>query len=111
MIGRCSATTTSTDVIAEEAVRDRLLPFPTLADEWEFYALDQRINDNGMPLDRQFAENVARMSERRRNELLAQMRQWTGLDNPNSQQALLAVVAEPGLRSGRSARALGHAGA
>jgi DNA polymerase len=85
-----------TDVIAEEAVRDRLLPFPTLEDEWEFYALDQRINDTGMPLDRQFAENVARMSERRRNELLAQMRQWTGLDNPNSQQALLQWLQSQG---------------
>jgi hypothetical protein len=77
------------DVVAEEAVRDRALPYPTLEDEWLFYALDQRINDRGMPLDRVFAENVARMSERRREELLAQMRERTGLDNPGSQVQLL----------------------
>jgi hypothetical protein len=77
------------DVVAEEAIRDRALPYPTLEDEWLFYALDQRINDRGMPLDRVFAENVARMSERRREELLAQMRERTGLDNPGSQVQLL----------------------
>jgi DNA polymerase len=78
-----------TDVLAEEAVRDRLLPYPIPADEWEIYALDQRINDKGMPLDRVFATNVARMSEYRREELLDKMRSLTGLDNPNSQSELL----------------------
>jgi hypothetical protein len=77
------------DVIAEEAVRDRLSSYPTLEDEWEFYALDQRVNDRGMPFDRVFATNIALMSERRREELFVKMRELTGLANPNSQRELL----------------------
>ena len=100
-----------TDVLAEEAVRDRLLPYPIPADEWEFYTLDQRINDRGMPLDRTFATNVSRMSEYRREELLDQMRSLTGLSNPNSQSELLRWLKTQGypfddIREGTIKRAL-----
>lgn len=77
------------DVVAEDAIRERLEGYPTLDDEWFLYALDQRINDRGMPFDRQFAINVRDMSERRRAELLAEMATLTGIDNPNSQVQLL----------------------
>jgi len=77
------------DVFAEEAVRDRLLSYPIPKDEWRFYELDQKVNDRGMPFDRVFATNVARMSEYRRDELLDKMRSLTGLKNPNSQAELL----------------------
>ena len=77
------------DVVAECAIRDRLLDYPILDDEWLLYELDQRINDRGMPFDRQFAINVRDMSERRRAELLAEMATLTGIDNPNSQVQLL----------------------
>ena len=84
------------DVIAEEAIRDPLLAYPALADEWDFYHLDQRINDRGMPFDRLFAENIMALSEGRRDELLAVMRELTGLKNPNSQPALLAWLQSHG---------------
>jgi DNA polymerase len=84
------------DVFAEEAVRDRLLPYPIPDDEWELYALDQRVNDRGMPFDRAFAINVSRMSEYRRDELLDRMRVLTGLKNPNSQAELLRWLKSQG---------------
>lgn len=77
------------DVMAEEAVRDRLIDYPIPEDEWRLYELDQQINDRGMPFDRTFAINVSRMSEHRRDELLDRMRALTGLNNPNSQSELL----------------------
>lgn len=84
------------DVVAEEAVRDPLLVYPTLDDEWHLYHLDQRINDRGMPFDRLFAENVQALAEARRGELLATMREWTGLENPNSQPKLLEWLQSQG---------------
>ena len=77
------------DVYAEEAVRDRLINYPIPDDEWALYAIDQKVNDRGMPFDRVFATNVSRMSEYRRDELLDKMRALTGLENPNSQSELL----------------------
>jgi len=78
-----------TDVFAEEAIRDRIINYPIPEDEWLLYELDQKVNDRGMPFDRVFATNVARMSEARRDELLDRMRALTGLENPNSQAELL----------------------
>lgn len=85
-----------TDVFAEEAVRDRLLNYPIPEDEWQLYALDQRVNDRGMPFDRIFTTNVSRMSEYRREELLDKMRALTGLENPNSQSELLRWLKNQG---------------
>ena len=78
-----------TDVFAEEAIRDRIINYPIPEDEWLLYELDQKVNDRGMPFDRVFATNVARMSEARRDELLDRMRALTGLENPNWQAELL----------------------
>lgn len=82
------------DVVAEESIKTRLLgspdrPYPILADEWDFYELDQLINDRGMPADFKFINNVIAMSERRKRELLDEMADITRLQNPNSGYQLL----------------------
>jgi DNA polymerase len=84
------------DVVAEENLRDRLIKFPIQEDEWEFYGLDQEINDRGMPVDLDFVRNVAEMSERRRRELLDEMERLTGLDNANSVAQLLPWLQNQG---------------
>lgn len=84
------------DVIAEEAIKKRLLPFPILEDEWNFYHLDQEINDRGIPVDMEFVENVIWMAARRKAELNAQMAEITGLDNPNSVSQLLPWLQDRG---------------
>lgn len=79
------------DVEAECEIK-RLLDkpkYPIPAREWEFYALDQIINDRGLPIDRIFAENALAMANLRKDELLERMRQKTGLANPGSPAQLL----------------------
>lgn len=63
--------------------------YPIPVREWEFYALDQVINDRGLPIDRLFVENALTMANMRKEELLEQMRKKTGLANPGSGAQLL----------------------
>lgn len=86
------------DNIAEQAI-DRRLDRPQyhIPDrEWDFYALDQRVNDAGLPIDLLFVRNAIGMSNRRKASLMAKMRKLTGLDNPNSGDQLLPWLQERG---------------
>lgn len=79
------------DVEAECEIK-RLLDrpkYPIPAREWEFYALDQIINDRGLPIDRIFVENALEMANRRKDQLLQKMQIKTGLANPGSPAQLL----------------------
>jgi DNA polymerase len=72
------------DLIAEEALKSRLIRFPIQESEWEFYELDQLINDRGIPVDHKFITGVRWMAAHRKAEILNKMVSITGLDNPNS---------------------------
>jgi DNA polymerase len=82
------------DVIAEMALKARLdRPQYHIPDrEWGFYALDQEINDRGLPIDKLFVERALNMAERRKDELITVMREKTGLANPGSVPQLLPWV-------------------
>ena len=84
------------DVVTEMAVRTRLIRYPIQDDEWEFYELDQLINDRGIPVDMDFVDNIIWMSARRKAELLTEMESITGLKNPNSVQQLLPWLRDRG---------------
>lgn len=85
------------DVITEEAVVRRLISFPVPDEEWEFYELDQLINDRGIPIDLDFVENVIWMAAQRKSELVEKMCQITGiLHNPNSVPQLLPWLQDRG---------------
>jgi DNA polymerase len=79
------------DVDAECEIKDKLnkARYPIPEREWEFYALDQIINDRGLPIDRLFVENALEMATLRKDELLEKMRDKTGLQNPGSPKQLL----------------------
>lgn len=79
------------DVEAEMEIKRKLdKPKYYIPDrEWEFYALDQIINDRGLPIDRVFVTNALEMANRRKAELLEVMRKKTGLVNPGSPAQLL----------------------
>lgn len=79
------------DVVAEQAVKKRLdkPQYPIPDREWQFYALDQRINDRGLPIDRTFVERALAMAINRKEVLLNRMRRKTGLINPGSVPQLL----------------------
>lgn len=72
------------DVEVELAIHNRLALFPMPKVEWETYALDQTINDDGILLDHTLVDNAVTVNERHRNATLARAQALTGLDNPNS---------------------------
>lgn len=86
------------DVLAENEIKRRLNKrrYFIPKREWEFYALDQLINDRGLPIDVGFVENALEMSNRRKAELLATMRDLTGLSNPGSPAQLLPWLQDRG---------------
>lgn len=84
------------DVVTELEIEKRLARYPVLPSEWDMYALDQEINDTGLPIDRQYVLNAIEMADRRKAEILQEMQDFTGLMNPGSVQQLLPWVQELG---------------
>lgn len=72
------------DVEVEQAIHAKLARFPVPEDEWEAYALDQRINDAGIKLDATFVNAAVALDDKHRQATLARAQELTGLENPNS---------------------------
>ena len=72
------------DVETEQAIQIKLKKFPVPDFIWDEYILDQRINDCGILVDREFVEQAIKTDVKVRNELLLDLQGITGLDNPNS---------------------------
>lgn len=72
------------DVEVELAIHDRLADFPLPTSEWDSYALDQRVNDTGIRLDRVLVDHAVACDRRHRATTLARAQELTGLENPNS---------------------------
>lgn len=84
------------DVIAEESIQSRLIRFEVPDEEWKIYEIDQRINDRGLPVNREFVEQAEQMSVKCRLNLHHRMRKITGLRNPNSKPELMPWLKERG---------------
>ena len=79
------------DVVAERALFKKLLPAYELPErERKLLALDQKINERGIPVDLQFVRNAKALAERERERLVHELTELTGLENPNSPKQLLA---------------------
>jgi len=87
------------DVEVELAIQRRLKNFPMPDHEWQNYYLDQEINDRGIMLDMEFVREAIDLDSRSRSELIAAMRELTGLENPNSVTQLKSWLAEQGLKT------------
>ena len=85
------------DVITEMAIRDALEAFPIVQSEWNLWHLDQRMNDRGVRLDVPMIEEIVRFDEQRREELQAEAREITGLQNPNSLAQLKEWLMDQGV--------------
>ena len=72
------------DVVAMREIHKLLRRFPI--PEWErrVWALDARINERGVLVDRELAESAIAVDESFKEEHTAEMQRLTGLDNPNS---------------------------
>ena len=72
------------DVVAEMAVQDETDCFEFPAEERLNYALDQKINDRGIKLDVEMAANAVKIDDLFKADIIEQLKEATGLVNPNS---------------------------
>lgn len=63
------------DVRTERDIRHKLEPFPLKQSEWDFYHMDQRINDRGVLIDKALSE-ILRLGECTRRFLLQRRRRF-----------------------------------
>lgn len=84
------------DTDAEHELWTKLARFYVPEDQWELYALDQIINDRGLPINRQFVVNALDIAARRKAELISEQNRITGLANSNSGPQLLPWLQDRG---------------
>lgn len=84
------------DVETEMRIKDRLIKYPIMPEEWDLYALDQFINDRGVMIDTEFAQAALDLAERRKPQIIEEMKDLTGLQNPNSVAQLVPWLKERG---------------
>ena len=87
------------DVEVEMAIQERLQKFPVPDPVWEEYHQDQEINDRGIAIDLELARQAVAMDAKSRESLMAALREWTGLENPNSVIQMLRWLEARGLKS------------
>jgi DNA polymerase len=85
------------DVVVEREVRRKLERFPVPEHEWKLWALDQRINDQGVRLDPVLFRKAIACDEQYETRLVQEAQELTGLDNPNSPAQIKEWLAEHGL--------------
>lgn len=99
------------DVEAERAIWLKLRKWNMPAHEWALWALDQEINEAGIPINVRVARNAVSIAEKVVGDRTNEMRHITGLENPNSGAQLLPWLQTNGypyedLKKGHVKRAL-----
>lgn len=79
------------------AIKQKLARFPVPDFVWDEYHLDQEINDRGIMIDPVIVSNAIAFDERFKTSLMSEMRNITGLDNPNSVQQMKEWLSEQGV--------------
>ena len=87
------------DVIVEREIRRKLSRFPVPQHEWELWALDQRINDTGIRMDRVLVNQAILCDAQYEERLVEEAKELTGLENPNSLAQLKEWFADQGLEA------------
>jgi DNA polymerase bacteriophage-type len=85
------------DVETERTLDKVLSRFPVPEHEQKLWALDQKINDRGVKIDVNLAENAIRCDDQYKAKLTLEAKKITGLDNPNSAAQLTEWLADNGL--------------
>ena len=87
------------DVETEMAIQEKLAKFPVPDSIWEEYRIDQEINDRGVGLDMEFVHSAIALDDYSRTELTGQLKELTGLDNPNSVVQMKSWLADEGMQT------------
>lgn len=72
------------DVEVELAIKERLSKYPVPDFIWDEYHIDQTINDRGIGVDMCLVKNAISIDEKTKSLLLTELKERTGLSNPNS---------------------------
>ena len=86
------------DVEAERAVYRAAVALncPMTDEEHRAWLLDQRMNKTGVFIDQQYVTNAKKLAEAESDQILAEIKSHTGLDNPNSRDQLIGWCRERG---------------
>jgi len=82
------------DVETERDIRRRLEKFPLLPQEWDYYHMDQRINDRGILIDKELVQQAIICNMAMSEEMTKRAYALTGLENPNSVSQLKGWLEE-----------------
>lgn len=85
------------DVETERDIRRRLEKFPLLQQEWDYYHMDQRINDRGILIDKELVQQAIICNMALSEEMTKRAYALTGLENPNSVSQLKGWLEERGI--------------
>ena len=85
------------DVRTERDIRHRLEDLPMLDSEWDYYHMDQRINDLGVLIDKTLVEQAITCDLMLSEEMSKKAYELTGLENPNSVSQLKSWLEERGI--------------
>lgn len=85
------------DVEVEREIMHRLSGYQVTPFERRLQALDARINERGVLIDRELAEAAVAVDDAFTAEHTAELRRLTGLDNPNSVEQVKGWLAAVGL--------------
>lgn len=88
------------DVRTERDIRKRLEEFPMPGAEWDYYHMDQRINDRGVLIDRELVEQAIACDRMLSESMEKRARELTGLENPNSVSQLKDWLGDRGVEVG-----------
>jgi len=82
------------DVITEQAIREKIKFFEIPETEKKLWALDQKINDEGLLLDPVFVSNAISLDATNKERLTNEAIKLTALNNPNSTNQLKVWLSE-----------------
>lgn len=85
------------DVDVERQIADKLKMYPISDEEHRLYVIDQIINDRGVLVDRELAEQAVKLNSIQTAVAVEQAYMITGLENPNSVTQLKQWLKENGV--------------
>lgn len=85
------------DVEVERQIRNKLEAFPITKVEQKLWELDQKINDEGVLIDKTLVYNAIQADKAFQDELFEEAVRLTGLENPNSPAQLKGWLLKQGL--------------
>lgn len=85
------------DVEVEMQIQQRLRHYPVPDSVWEEYHISEEINDRGIMIDRTLVRQAIRLDEITKAGLTAELRNLTGMENPNSVAQLKAYLVQNGI--------------